>query len=109
MTEYATETRADYLERNIAEVRTQRSFLLNSSWDKIQRDDPHLQKLEASMTAELNEIRPYRVVPNGPKFVVAFEGDFIRDETGKNWLLFDTADLAQSWIDDALLQAVAAE
>jgi hypothetical protein len=109
MTDYIAETRIEYLERNIAEVRTQRSLLQNSSFEKIQREDPKLHQLEQGMVSELNEIRPYKVVPNGTVYVVAHMGQFVRDETGLNWLTFDAPEPAQNWINAARTFPMAAE
>ena len=102
MHNHTAETQVEYLERNIAEVRTQRDLLLNASWEKIQRDAPPLRQLEQRMTAELHEIRPYSVVEHGPAFIVAHKGMFVLDDTGNNWLTFETADQAQAWITEAM-------
>ena len=102
MHNHAAETQVEYLERNIAEVRTQRSLLLNASWEKVQREDPALCRLEQRMTAELHEIRPYSVVTHGPAFIVAHKGMYVVDDTGENWLTFETAHQAQAWITEAM-------
>jgi len=57
MSDYENETREEYLERNIAEVRTQRNILQNSSWEKVQRYDPALRRSEQLMSLELKELR----------------------------------------------------
>lgn len=103
-----TESRVQYLERNIAEVRTQRSLLQNVSWETAKRRDPELQRLEESMTAELEELQPYRVVPNGPVFVVSYKGNFVRNQAGDDFLYFKDAPEAERWID-AQTSLVAAE
>ncbi len=57
MSDYENETREEYLERNIAEVRYQRNILQNSSWEKVQRYDPALRRSEQLMSLELKELR----------------------------------------------------
>jgi hypothetical protein len=83
MLDHTAETQVEDLERNIAAVRTQRS-------------------LEQHITAELHEIRPYSIVENGPAFIVAHKGMFVLDDAGENWLTFETADQAQTWISEAM-------
>ena len=57
MIDYENETREEYLERNLAEVRMQRNIMQNSSWEKVQRYDPALRRSEQIMSLELKELR----------------------------------------------------
>ncbi|WP_420010621.1 hypothetical protein [Tateyamaria sp.] len=103
MLDHTTETQVEYLEQNIAEVRTQRSLLQNKPGSvSISAEDDRLRSLEQRMTAELHEIRPYSIVENGPGFIVAHKGMFVLDDAGENWLTFETTDQAQAWITEAM-------
>lgn len=103
MLDHTEETQAEYLERNIAEVSTQRSLLQNKPWGaSISTEDDRLRSLEQRMTAELHEIRPYSIVENGPAFIVAHKGMFVLDDAGENWLTFEAANQAQAWITEAI-------
>jgi hypothetical protein len=103
MLDHTAETQVEDLERNIAAVRTQRSLLQNKPWGvSISAEDDRLRSLEQHITAELHEIRPYSIVENGPAFIVAHKGMFVLDDAGENWLTFETADQAQTWISEAM-------
>jgi hypothetical protein len=97
------ETQVQYLERNISEVSEQRRALQNAPLGiSISEKDAELAKMEKAMRAELNELRPYSVVENGPKFVIAHNGMFITDESGDKFLSFETVKQAEAWIDEVV-------
>ena len=98
-----SETRIEYLERNISEVGYQRRALQTAPLGaSISDKDSELASVEKVMRAELNELRPYSVVENGSEFVVALNGMFITDESGDKFLSFETIKQAEAWIDAAV-------
>lgn len=95
----ASETRVEYLERNIEELRAERSLLQNKPWGvSISDEDNRLYALQRRLQSELDEIRPYHAVRNGQSYVVAHKGMFVFDQSGENWLTFETLDQANAWI-----------
>lgn len=98
------ETRADYLRRNIAEVRYQRNMLQNRSRLDIV-EDSRLRRVEQTMRLELHEIEPWQVHEHGPHWIVAHKGMFVTDPNSKDWLYFDTPAAAEAWIDQQLEDA----
>ena len=105
MLDHTAETRAQYLERRIAEVRDQRDLLQNKPWGvSISAEDDRLYAIEQRLTTELHEIRPYAIVENGSTFIVSHKGMFVLDEAGENWLTFETADQAQAWMSEVMTE-----
>ena len=103
MLDQTEETKIEYLERNIAETRMQRGLLQNKSCIvAFSEEDNRLRKLQQRLTAELHKIRPYKIVKNGPVFIVDFKGMTVFDDAGENWLTFRSVDQAQAWIDETI-------
>lgn len=99
----ATANRIKELEAQIEGIAAQHSMLQNKpskSAYSIQHE-LRLRDLEESLTAELNAIRPYEVIKNGPAFVVAHNGMFVKDDQDQ-WLAFETEAHADRWIADAM-------
>jgi hypothetical protein len=106
---YMNETRIEYLERNIAEVRAQRDLLQNKPWGaSIAEEDSRLWNLERAMSKELSELRPYHAVQNGSGWIIEHNGNFVEGETEDSWLTFPTAAQANAWINDQTAFEVAA-
>lgn len=104
---YDNETRVEYLERNIAEVRAAIREEIHRSHNGTFSDERiRLEGLARRMTAELNAIRPFKPVKNGPSWVVAFNGKFITDEAGE-YLTFPTEAQAQRYINGLTVGEVA--
>ncbi|MEL7398218.1 MAG: hypothetical protein AAFN44_17795 [Pseudomonadota bacterium] len=96
----SSETRIEYLERNIAEISLEIRILSNASWEKVKRERPGLERQRQKLVSELNEVCPYKIEQNGNKFIVAHKGMFVCGDDGA-WLSFDSMKSAQAWIEAA--------
>lgn len=95
------ETRIEYLQRNLREVRGAMNDEIYRSRAGIPTErHGELKKLERSMQAELDAIAPYQVQANGPLFCVVHDGDFIRWEPTGEFRWFLRREDAEAWIDE---------
>jgi hypothetical protein len=94
------ETRIEYLERNLREVRREAHLLENRcSGNRYYEYSRELRDQAHKIRKELHELRPFEIVEDDKCFIVAHKGMFALNDAGE-FLTFEDKSSASAWVND---------